>query len=60
MIAMLASMKYIVNLDAYEWHPRDEKILNNFMMNTRVLHFTNDRVDCFAKIYLYIYDNACV
>ena len=30
-IFALASMTYIVDLDAYELHPRDEKVSNNFI-----------------------------
>ena len=36
-------MTYIIDLDAYELHPGDEKVSNNFVMNARVLHFTYDR-----------------
>ena len=28
---VLASMTYIVDLDAYELHPRDGKVFNNFI-----------------------------
>ena len=30
-ITALAFMTYIANLDAYELHPEDEKILNDFI-----------------------------
>jgi hypothetical protein len=30
-IIALASMSYIVNLDAYELHPGDEKVCNDFI-----------------------------
>ena len=30
-IISLASMTYIVDLDAYVLHPGDEKVLNNFI-----------------------------
>ena len=30
-IIALASMTYIAYLDAYELHPRDDKIFNNFI-----------------------------
>ena len=30
-IIILASMTYIVDLDAYELHPCDEKVFNNFI-----------------------------
>ena len=36
-------MTYIVDLDAHELHPTDEKAFNIFMMNARVLHLTCDR-----------------
>ena len=42
-VIALASMTYIINLDAYEVPPRDEKALNNFYMNTRPFHCTYDR-----------------
>ena len=35
-------MTYIVDLDAYELHPRDEKYSTNLLMNARVLHYTYD------------------
>jgi hypothetical protein len=31
-IIALASMRYIVNLDAHELHPGDEKVFNNFLI----------------------------
>jgi hypothetical protein len=36
-------MTYIVDLNAYELHSRDEKVVNNFMMNAQGIHFTYDR-----------------
>ena len=33
-------MTYIIDLDAYELHLVDEKVLNNLMMSDRILHFT--------------------
>ena len=36
-------MTNIVDLDAYELHPGDEKVFNEFMMNARILHFTYGR-----------------
>jgi hypothetical protein len=35
-IVALASMTYIVDLDAYELHQGDEKIFNYFIMNAKV------------------------
>jgi hypothetical protein len=35
-IIALASMTYIVDLDAYELHSRDRKVFNNFIVNARV------------------------
>ena len=40
-----AFMTYIANWDAYELHPGEEKVFNDFMMNATVLHFTYDRRD---------------
>ena len=37
-IAMLAFMTYIVDLNAYELHLGDVEVFNNFMMNAKVLH----------------------
>ena len=35
---------YIVDLDAYELHPMDEKKPSViFLMNAKVLHYTHDR-----------------
>ena len=35
----LASMTYIVDLDAYKLHPGDEKAFNGFIDNIGVLHY---------------------
>jgi hypothetical protein len=35
-------MTYVVDLNAYELHPREGEKFNDFMMNARVLHFTYD------------------
>jgi hypothetical protein len=35
-IFALAPMIYVVNLDAYELHLRDENVFNNYMINSRV------------------------
>ena len=37
-IIALASMTYIVGLDAYELHPGMEKSLRTLLMNAKVLH----------------------
>jgi hypothetical protein len=39
----LASMTYIINLDAYDWHPGDEKFATSLSMNDRVWHYKYDR-----------------
>ena len=33
----------VVDLDACELHPEDEKVSATLLMNTRVLHYTYDR-----------------
>jgi hypothetical protein len=42
-IIALASMTYIEDLDAYELHPRDEKIFNKLSMNAKVLQYTYNK-----------------
>ena len=56
-IIILASMTYIVDLDAYKLHPRDEKVFNHFMLNARICILHMIEVDCYSKVYLYIYVN---
>ena len=52
----LASMTYIVDLDAYELHPIDEKVFNSRLMNVEVLHYTHDRCSSLYKmIFVYLY-----
>ena len=36
-------MTYIINLDAYDWHPGDKKFATSILMNDKVLHYTYDR-----------------
>ena len=35
-------MTSVINLDAYELHIGDEKVFNDSMMNSRILHSTYD------------------
>ena len=42
-------MTYIVDLDAYELHPGDEKKNPTLLMNTRVSHYTCGRVTITQK-----------
>ena len=50
----LASMTYVVDLDAYELHPGDEKCLTTLLMNARVLYYTYDRGSLlFKHIFAY-------
>ena len=53
----LASMTYIVDLDAYELHSIDEKVFNiSRLMNVEVLHYTHDRCSLLYKIiFVYLY-----
>jgi len=54
-IITLAFMTYILDLDAYEFHPRDEKIFNNLLMNARVLYYTYDWSSfLFKDVFLYL------
>jgi hypothetical protein len=54
-IIALAFMTYIVDLFAYELHPGDEKVFNDFI-NARVLHYTYDRGSLLFKIiFLYLF-----
>jgi hypothetical protein len=52
----LASMTYVVDLDAYELHPGMEMSSMTLLMNARVLHYTYDRVH-YSKISLHTYVN---
>ena len=53
-IIMLASMTYILDLDAYKLHPKDEKNFNNFI-NARVLYYTYDwSSTLFKSMFLYL------
>ena len=55
-IIALASMTYIVDLDASELHPGDEKVFNDLLMNAKVLHYTHERCSLLYKfILLYLY-----
>jgi hypothetical protein len=47
-------MTHVLDLDAYELHLKDGKSLMTFLMNARVLHYMNDRVDYYSK-YIYIF-----
>jgi hypothetical protein len=56
-ITPLAFMTCIVNLDAYDLHPRDEKVLNNPLMNVEIMHYTHDRCLFLSKIIMvYLYN----
>ena len=46
-------MTHILELDAYELHLEDGQVFND-LMNARVLHNMNDRVDYYSK-YIYIF-----
>ena len=46
-------MTHIFELDAYELHLEDGQVFND-LMNARVLHNMNDRVDYYSK-YNYIF-----
>lgn len=48
-ISAIAFITYIIELDAYELHSRYKKILNDFMMNASVLHFTYNKNKLFFK-----------
>ena len=47
----------MIDLDAYELHPGEEKMFNDFIMNARncILHIIG--VNCYLRIYLYTYVN---
>jgi hypothetical protein len=49
-IITLASMTYIVDVDAYELHPGDENPSTILLINARVLHFMCDRDSLLFKI----------
>lgn len=53
-ISALASMTYIVDLNAYEFHPGDENSSMTLLMNVRVLRYTYDRDLLLSKIVFYI------
>ena len=54
-IIALASMTYIVDLDAYELHLGDEKSSRTLSMNARVLHYACDRSSLlFISIFVYL------
>ena len=54
-IITVACLTYIVDLDAYELHPADEKIFNDFSNNARVLHCTCDRGSLlFKSVFVYL------
>ena len=50
-------MTYIIDLEAYELNPGDEKNFNHFMRNARVLHFTYDSRGwlLFKSIFVYLH-----
>ena len=54
-IIALACMTYIINLDAYELHPGDEKIFNNFI--NECLGSTSIHMIGFISIIEYNYVN---
>ena len=51
----LASKTYIINLDAYDLHPGDEKVFNHFMNDCHHFTYKYDRGLLLIKIYVYIY-----
>ena len=54
-IITLASMTYIIDLDAYELHIGDIKVSTTLSMNARVLSYTYDRgLLLFKSIFLYL------
>ena len=54
-IIALASLTYIVDLDAYELHVGNEKVFNDFINNARVLYFTYDMGSLlFKSIFAYL------
>ena len=53
MIAV-ASMTYIVNLNAYELHPGDEIIFNDFIYECQGFTFK------FIFVYLWYHSNLCL
>ena len=46
-------MTHILELDAYELHLEDGQVFND-LMNARVLHNMNDRVDYYSKCFIYL------
>jgi hypothetical protein len=53
-------MTYFVDLNAYELHLGDEEIFNHFMLNARICILHMIEVDCYSKVYLYIYVNDSI
>ena len=52
---VVASITYIVDLDAYELHPGMERSSMILLMNYRVLHDTNDRGSLlFKSVFVYL------
>ena len=46
----------IVNLDAYELNPKDERSTTNLLINAWVLHYTYDRGSLLFKgIFIYLW-----
>jgi len=54
-------MTYIIIIDAYESHPKNEKKTSSTLLtNVRVLHYTHDNNLLLIKVYLYIYVNGYI
>ena len=52
-------MTYIVDLDAFELQPKDDKVFNNFIDDARVLDTQLIEIHCYSKVYIYIYIYLC-
>ena len=54
-IIALASMTYVIDLDAYELHTGMKMSSMTLLMNARVLHYTYDRGSLlFTNIFAYL------
>ena len=52
---ILPSMTYIVDLDAYDLHPGDEKSSKTLLMNAKLLHCTYERSSLlFKSTFVYL------
>ena len=57
-IIALALMNYIVDLDAYELHPRDETLFNDFINECWGFVYNCDRDSLLFKVHFCAYMNV--